>query len=140
MIKTIEVNDNDLVSLQEWTEVRSLFPDEGATESAMATAAANPSPNYLSYTVIKKGSKGADVRFAQKQLKLYIPSEAAYVVVDGDFGANTENAVKAFQTKCGIGADGIVGGGTWPRLGPEVGSNMASYWNKSLSIKECSAC
>jgi len=56
--------------------------------------------------------------------------------VDGDFDTNTENAVKAFQNKCGIGADGIVVGGTWPRLGPNVYHSMPSYWNKSKSISE----
>jgi len=135
MVKTFQVNDADLVSLQGHTEVKALFPDENTDVSTMA-AVAGPSLNYLSYAMIKKGSKGADVRFAQKQLKLYIPSEAAYVIVDGDFGTTTETAIKAFQTKCGISSDGIVGGGTWPRLGPEVGSNMQNYWNKTLSIKE----
>ena len=33
MVKTIEVNDNDLVSLQRLTEVKALFPDENEDAS-----------------------------------------------------------------------------------------------------------
>ena len=42
-----------------------------ARKTMQATAMVNPSPNYLSLALIKKSSKDTDVRFAQKQLKLY---------------------------------------------------------------------
>jgi len=67
---------------------------------------------------------------------MYMPTEAFSVTVDGDFGPITETAVKAFQKKCGVSQDGVVGGETWPRLGPNVWHNMANYWNKALSIQE----
>lgn len=35
---------------------------------------------------------------------------------DGDFGPNTEAALKKFQTKYKLGADGIAGDGTWGKL------------------------
>ena len=35
---------------------------------------------------------------------------------DGDFGAKTEKALKEFQTKYNLGADGIAGNGTWGKL------------------------
>ena len=35
---------------------------------------------------------------------------------DGDFGSGTETALKAFQTKYKLGADGIAGNGTWGKL------------------------
>ena len=38
------------------------------------------------------------------------------VVVDGNFGAKTEAAVRAFQLACGIVPDGIVGPKTWAAL------------------------
>ena len=133
MVKTIMVNDPDLVTLQGRTEVNAFFPD--ANEDA-STRVAGPSLNYLSLALIKKGSTGANVAFAQKQLKLYIPSEAAYVIVDGNFGTTTETAVKVFQKKCGLTQDGIVGADTWSRLGPNVYHSMPNYWNKSQSIME----
>ena len=35
---------------------------------------------------------------------------------DGDFGSNTLEAVKKFQSDCGLKADGIVGPLTWGAL------------------------
>jgi peptidoglycan hydrolase-like protein with peptidoglycan-binding domain len=123
MIKTIKVDEGDSVLLHGLTEVKAFFPEEG--EDGATMAAGGPNLNYLSLAQIQKNSTGANVAFAQKQMLVYIPSEAYYVVVDGVFGAITEDAVKAFQKKCGLAQDGVVGVGTWPRLGPNVYSNMA---------------
>ena len=59
--------------------------------------------------VLKKGSKGEEVKVLQRALNI--------TPVDGDFGAKTEAAVKAFQKSKGLGADGIVGNKTWEVLG-----------------------
>jgi N-acetylmuramoyl-L-alanine amidase len=56
---------------------------------------------------LKKGDKGGDV----KQLQKLIGAK-----VDGDFGPATEKAVKLFQTKNKLKADGIVGAKTWEAL------------------------
>jgi D-alanyl-D-alanine carboxypeptidase (penicillin-binding protein 5/6) len=40
--------------------------------------------------------------------------------IDGDFGPETEKAVKQFQTQAGLGATGIVNSDTWKALGPLV--------------------
>lgn len=57
--------------------------------------------------IIKKGSKGEDVKKIQEKLGLS---------PDGDFGQKTEDAVKAFQNKHGLTADGVIGEGTWSKL------------------------
>lgn len=69
----------------------------------------------VSYPTIKLGSKGADVKKAQKLLiaKGYSCGAAG---ADGDFGAGTYNAVKKFQVANGLEADGIVGAKTWAAL------------------------
>lgn len=57
--------------------------------------------------LVKKGMKGAEVLAIQKrlvELNLLKPSDA-----DSDFGAKTENALKAFQLSVKLTADGIVG-------------------------------
>ena len=59
--------------------------------------------------LLKKGSKGEDVKTLQRALKI--------TPVDGDFGAKTEAAVKAFQKSKGLTADGVVGNKTWQALG-----------------------
>ena len=53
--------------------------------------------------ILKKGSKGEEVKKIQQKLGLS---------ADGDFGQKTEDAIKAFQTKHGLTADGIVGEAT----------------------------
>ena len=35
---------------------------------------------------------------------------------DGDFGSGTDAALRKFQIKYGLGADGIAGTGTWSKL------------------------
>lgn len=57
--------------------------------------------------VIKKGSKGANVKELQRLLHL---------LDDGVFGKLTEEAVKEFQKANGLVADGIVGAKTWEAL------------------------
>ena len=58
--------------------------------------------------VLKKGSKGNDVKQLQKKLK---------VSADGIFGNNTKNAVKKFQKSNRLTADGVVGKNTAHKLG-----------------------
>ena len=65
--------------------------------------------------MLKRGMKGADVRTLQAALIAYGYSCGA-AGADGDFGSGTEAALKKFQTKYGLGADGIAGKGTWGKL------------------------
>ena len=57
--------------------------------------------------LLKKGSKGEDVKKLQKFLGLKD---------DGDFGDKTEIAVKKWQKENGLKDDGIVGDGTWSKM------------------------
>lgn len=59
-------------------------------------------------TTLKLGSKGNEVKALQGKLNL---------IEDGIFGPITEEAVKDFQNKNGLTVDGIVGTGTWSKLG-----------------------
>ena len=58
--------------------------------------------------ILKLGSKGENVKLLQRFLKL---SD------DGDFGPNTEKAVKAWQKSNGLKDDGVVGPKTWDAMG-----------------------
>jgi hypothetical protein len=60
-----------------------------------------------------KGHGGPAVKLLQQLLN----KNGAKVLVDGDFGPATENAVKAFQRKRGLVVDGKVGPATWGALG-----------------------
>ena len=74
-----------------------------------------PEPSPGQKPTIKKGDKGKWVTLAQTELinKGYSCGKTG---ADGDFGKNTEAAVKAFQKDHGLKADGIVGPDTWSAL------------------------
>ena len=63
-------------------------------------------------TLYKRGSKGDMVRQIQIQMALHL-------LADGIFGSQTEEAVKNFQRKNGLKADGIVGPATLAKLIPQ---------------------
>lgn len=63
--------------------------------------------------VLKKGSKGKDVKALQTLLNGYNFNCGK---VDGDFGSQTDNAVRAYQKAKGLGVDGSVGPATWSAL------------------------
>lgn len=64
---------------------------------------------------IRLGSKGEAVSKAQRLL-IERKYDLGYTGADGDFGEYTEKAVKAFQEKCGLEVDGVIGPKTWEEL------------------------
>lgn len=67
-----------------------------------------PSVGELGSRLLKRGSKGEDVRILQ-QLLMQIGYSLPKYGADGDFGAETETAVKEMQAAGGIAADGKYG-------------------------------
>jgi hypothetical protein len=72
----------------------------------------------IELTVLKNGSKGEEVETLQRILNAlgYKGKNGKTLTVDGIFGANCDYAVKNFQTKESLSADGIVGKNTWNKL------------------------
>lgn len=62
--------------------------------------------------ILRRGDKGDDV----KKLQVLLNSHGNKLKVDGDFGVQTQAAVKGFQIKHGLLADSIVGKVTWAAL------------------------
>ena len=103
------------VSSRKWTHWFQLpFVDYG---DAVFTGGSNAKPDTAAteYTLgtrtLKNGSKGMDVKTMQEfllQLGFSLPKHGA----DGSFGTETLSALKAFQSKAGIKADGIYGSET----------------------------
>lgn len=79
------------------------------------TAEKVPAQSVTGLPVLRKGSKGASVKALQILLIGNNCSCGKYGA-DGDFGGGTESAVKAFQGKRGLDADGVVGPMTWAQL------------------------
>lgn len=59
--------------------------------------------------ILRKGDKSDIVEFLQNRLL----EEGYYLETDGDFGDETENALKKFQRDWGIEQDGVCGPVTW---------------------------
>lgn len=70
-----------------------------------------PSPS-VSWPVLTSGSRGADVRSAQRLLT----AGGHALEADGVFGPKTRSAVIAFQRSRSLVADGVVGPKTWSKL------------------------
>jgi peptidoglycan hydrolase-like protein with peptidoglycan-binding domain len=67
--------------------------------------------------VLKKGSKGEDVKVLQQNL-----GKLGYAVsADGDFGGGTEAAVLQLQKAFGYTVDGMVGEGTQFLINQQIG-------------------
>lgn len=69
----------------------------------------------LAFNYLRKGDNGDAVKAVQTLLIGRGYSCGGYGA-DGDFGGNTEKAVRAFQADCEIEVDGIVGADTMSRL------------------------
>lgn len=85
--------------------------------------------------ILKKGSKGPEVRKLQEALN----KNGSKLTVDGDFGKNTEDAVKKFQKKAKLKADGKVGPMTEAALkagGPLPVMTVPDYREKAAYIKK----
>jgi peptidoglycan hydrolase-like protein with peptidoglycan-binding domain len=86
-----------------WDNARRIFDGAGAT----ATTAAAPTDTVsISSGSLRRGAQGAAVVELQNALKAqgFDPGPA-----DGDFGPQTEAAVKAFQAAKGLEVDGVAG-------------------------------
>ncbi len=67
----------------------------------------------MPYPTLRQGQRGAYVRLMQSLLESNLVPVGG---IDGIFGANTEAAVRQFQSQNGLAVDGIVGPNTWNAL------------------------
>lgn len=71
--------------------------------------------------VLKQGAKGGEVKEVQRRLKEWGYYNGA---VDGIYGSATRQAVKKFQQKNGLTADGVVGLKTYQALGMNASAKV----------------
>ncbi len=83
----------------------------------------NSQPHTVCAATYKQGSTGSTVKTIQQKLKNWGYYKGS---VDGIFGSKTKEAVKYFQRKNGLTADGIVGKKTLSALGMSGGSSSAT--------------
>lgn len=90
------------------------------------TNAVAPRPvveHVMAVSVLKRGNSGADVKTLQQKLKNWGYYSGK---VDGIFGSQTVDAVKKFQKKNNLTADGIVGAKTLSALGMTLSSSSST--------------
>ena len=119
--KQFSLTADGLVGKATWYKVSYIYvsvknlaelTSEGESAEGVQSAGAWPG------VVLRRGSTGSAVEQAQfwlselAQFDSTLPDPA----VDGRFGAGTERAVKTFQQRQGLAADGAVGQATWDAL------------------------
>lgn len=87
------------------TAVRSFQTQRGLTVNGVV----GPPTWPVLIVTVRNGSTGSAVEAVQSALA----SRGYSVSVDGQFGPNTEAAVRTFQTALGLTVDGVVGPQTW---------------------------
>ena len=87
--------------------------------------------NYYSGT-LQKGSQGDEVKKWQE----YLNTQGYGLSVDGDFGDKTYNATIDYQTKNGLGADGIVGEKTWGKAGYTLSPSTQTFAYDDFKYKD----
>lgn len=90
-------------------------------------------PQEADAAVLKNGSKGQKVKEVQTRLKNWGYYTGS---VDGIYGPKTVAAVKYFQRKNGLTADGIVGPATAKKIGISLGGSTSSSGSSSANSND----
>lgn len=158
-VHTIEGNSSDMVAERVYSVSDSKIagygrPDWNVAQNIVSIAAGNPAKDgkeekrrcyELRLPYLRRGDSGTAVIAVQFQLAgqgYYIGPDGA----DGDYGFNTESAVKEYQRNVGLPADGVIGPETGAKLfGGEVYTppvatlevkdepKADSFWNNLLT-------
>jgi peptidoglycan hydrolase-like protein with peptidoglycan-binding domain len=73
------------------------------------------------WPTLTQGTRGTDVVALQR----FLTQRGHQATADGIFGPGTASAVRRFQARQGLAADGVVGAGTWSRLAPVISYGSA---------------
>ena len=105
------------LSAGKWTYWGELKDVSYSGENAPVSPSEPADEDFLifDYPTLKKGNKGEYVAVLQQKL-IFNGYSLPHYGIDGDFGSETEKAVKAFQKDHGLTADGVVGKKTWEAL------------------------
>ena len=121
LIETIEGNSGSEVKRKAYQRTDKTIVGYGHPRYD-AEESEKPKPvtiNNIGMPTIRKGSTGEAVKTLQRLLRQlqYVNLDGkTLLIVDGNFGSNTEAAVKRWQKNHLGGADGIVGIKTWNKL------------------------
>ena len=119
--KQFSLTADGVVGRATWNKVSLIYvsvKDLAELTSEGETAEGTQSAGGWPGTVLRRGSTGSSVEQVQFWLSdlAQFDSSLVRVTVDGSYGATTERAVRAFQQKQSLTADGVVGQRTWNAL------------------------
>ena len=119
--KQFSLTADGVVGRATWNKVSFIYvsvKDLAELTSEGETAEGTQSAGGWPGTVLRRGSTGSSVEQVQFWLSdlAQFDSSLVRVTVDGSYGATTERAVRAFQQKQSLTADGAVGQRTWNAL------------------------
>ena len=119
--KQFSLTADGVVGRPTWNKVSFIYvsvKDLAELTSEGETAEGTQSAGSWPGTVLRRGSTGSSVEQVQFWLSdlAQFDSSLVRVTVDGSYGAATERAVRAFQQKQSLTADGVVGQRTWNTL------------------------
>lgn len=128
--KQFSLTADGVVGRPTWNKVSFIYvsvKDLAELTSEGETAEGTQSAGGWPGTVLRRGSTGSSVEQVQFWLSdlAQFDSSLVRVTVDGSYGAATEQAVRTFQQKQSLTADGVVGRSTWNKL-KEVGLAVAN--------------
>jgi putative chitinase len=92
-------------------QVRAPLHADNSQVTSRTNAALPPLASHGNEAILDQGDKGQSVSHLQQQLRHlgYTDSKGHALKIDGDFGRNTNCAVRAFQHSHGLHVDGVVG-------------------------------
>ena len=110
-----------VVGRQTWYKISYIYvsvKDLAELTSEGETSSGNLSDGTWGGVILRRGSTGTAVEQLQYWLNVLSDfySDLPSLTVDGSFGAATEAAVRAFQTRFDLTVDGIVGEVTWTEI------------------------
>lgn len=106
-----------------WESIYSTNEQEAVTDAgAEAVASGDADADASTMPVLRKGLKGDNVKTLQTLLFAggHTDSDGNALIVDGDFGAKTEAALKEHQRANGLEPDGVCGSITWASIDAAV--------------------
>lgn len=115
IVYTIEGNKSNMVKRCQYHIYDGTIAGYGRPRYDLALAGREEKYMFATDTV-RMGSKGASVTLLQKLLRVdgYTGISGSNLAIDGNFGENTETALKEYQRKhAGLAVDGVCGPATW---------------------------
>lgn len=132
-VYTVEGNVNKEVKARSYAKTNSKIAGYGrpnwklvADVEPEPAPTPEPAPAPINRPTLRKGSKGSAVKEMQEKLILHGFSLPRYGA-DGDFGAETDTAVRNFQRVKRLEVDGICGPLTWAALDKAPGADYTTY-------------